>query len=74
MLVLEDICCNARWTAVAERNYAQMLVSAKQAQQQQDTERQKRELQRAEKRLGDLEKVSNKLYEDRALEKISEER
>ncbi len=73
-LVLEDIRRNARWAAVAERDYAQMLLDAKQAQQRQDTERQRRELRRVEKRLGELEKVSNKLYEDRALEKISEER
>ena len=73
-LVLEDIRRNARWTAVAERDYAQMLLDAKQAQQRQDTERQRRELRRVEKRLGELEKVSNKLYEDRALEKITEER
>lgn len=51
-----------------------MLLAAKQAQQRRDTERQRRELRRIEKRLGELEKVSNKLYEDRALEKITEER
>ncbi len=73
-LVLEDIRRNARWAKIAERDYAQMLINAKQSQQRQDTERQKRELKRVEKRLGELEKISNKLYEDRALEKISEER
>lgn len=73
-LVLEDIRRNARWAAVADRDYAQMLLAAKQAQQRQDTERQRRELQRMKKRLGELEKISNKLYEDRALEKITEER
>ncbi len=73
-LVLEDIRRNARWAKVAERDYAQMLINAKQSQQRQDTERQKRELKRIEKRLSELEKISNKLFEDRALEKISEER
>lgn len=73
-LVLEDIRRNARWAKIAERDYAQMLINAKQSQQRQDTERQKRALKRVEKRLGELEKISNKLYEDRALEKISEER
>lgn len=73
-LVLEDIRRNARWAKIAERDYAQMLINAKQTQQRQDTERQKRELKRIEKRLGELERISNKLYEDRALEKISEER
>ena len=72
--MLEDIRRNARWTAVAERDYARMLLAAKQAQQRQDAERQRRELRRVEKRLVELEKVSNKLYEDRALEKISEAR
>ena len=73
-LVLEDIRRNARWAKIAERDYAQLLINAKQAQQRQDTERQKRELKQAEKRLCELEKISNKLYEDRALEKITEER
>lgn len=72
--MLEDIRCNARWAKVAERDYAHMLITAKQAQQRQDTERQKWELRRGEKRLGELEKVSNKFYGDRALEKITEER
>ncbi len=73
-LVLEDIRRNASWAKIAERDYAQMLINAKQSQQRQDTERQKRELKRVEKRLSELEKISNKLYEDRALEKITEER
>ena len=73
-LVLEDIRRNARWAKVAEKDYAQLLMNAKHVQQCQTTERQKRELRRVEKRLGELEKIANKLYEDRALEKITEER
>ena len=34
----------------------------------------KRELKRVDKRIGELSKILNKLYEDAALEKISEER
>lgn len=73
-LVLEDIRRNARWATVAERDYAQLLLNAKQSQQKAETDRQKRELKKVEKRLAELEKILNKLYEDLALEKITEER
>lgn len=39
-----------------------------------DIKKAKSELKKAQKRLTQLDKVLNKLYEDRALEKISEER
>ncbi len=41
---------------------------------EQETNAAKSQLKKAEKRLAQLEKVLNKLYEDRALEKITEER
>jgi len=50
------------------------LTQASTAKQKQETDRQKRELKKAEKRIRELEKILNKLYEDRALERISEER
>ena len=51
-----------------------MLVSMKTEKKTQEINRCKRELKKVEKRLGELEKILNKLYEDAALERISEER
>lgn len=51
-----------------------MLVSMKTEKKSQEINRCKRELKKVEKRLGELEKILNKLYEDAALERISEER
>jgi len=39
MLVLEDIRRNACWVKIAKRDYAQLLLNAKQFQQWQNTER-----------------------------------
>ena len=51
-----------------------MLVSMKTEEKAQEINRCKRELKKVEKRLGEQEKILNKLYEDAALERISEER
>lgn len=73
-LVLEDILRNARVASLAEEDYVNMLVSIKTEKKAQEINRCKRELKKVEKRLGKLEKILNKLYEDAALERISEER
>lgn len=73
-LVLEDIRRNAQVAQLAEQDYANMLVSMKTEKQAKEINRCKRELKKVEKRLSELEKILNKLYEDAALEKISEER
>lgn len=41
---------------------------------EQDIKKTKSELKKVEKRIAQIDKVLNKLYEDRALEKITEER
>ena len=51
-----------------------MLVDAKTEKQKTEIDRCKRELKKADKRIEELTKILNKLYEDVALEKISEER
>ena len=73
-LVLEDIRRNAQVASLAAEDYMNMLVSMKTEKKSQEINRCKRELKKVEKRLGELEKILNKLYEDAALERISEER
>ena len=51
-----------------------MLLSMRNQKQQNDLERIKRTLTQVDKRLAELTKILNKLYEDAALGKISEER
>ena len=73
-LVLEDIRRNAQVAKLASEDYMNMLVSMKTEKKAQEISRCKRELKKVEKRIGELEKILNKLYEDTALERISEER
>lgn len=73
-LVLEDIRRNAQVAKLAAEDYMNMLVSMKTEKKEQELNRCRRELKKTEKRLGELEKILNKLYEDAALERISEER
>ena len=73
-LVLEDIRRNAYEAKTAADDYMQMLVDAKTEKQKTEIDRCKRELKKADKRIEELTKILNKLYEDVALEKISEER
>ena len=51
-----------------------MLIAARTDKKKQETERCKRELKAVDKRIGELSKILTKLYEDAALERISEER
>ncbi len=73
-LVLEDIQQHASVASHHTERYTEMLTQAGAAKQKQETDRQKRELKKADKRIAELEKILNKLYEDRALERIGEER
>lgn len=73
-LVLEDIRRNAYEAKTAASEYMQMLVDVKTEKQKAEIDRCKRELKKADKRIEELTKILNKLYEDVALEKISEER
>lgn len=73
-LVLEDIRRNAYIAKAATSEYMDMLVAAKTEKKQAEVDRCKRELKKVDKRISELTKILNKLYEDVALEKISEER
>lgn len=73
-LVLEDIRRNAVEARRSAQDYMEMLVSLRAEKQKAEVDRYKRELKRVDKRIGELSKILNKLYEDAALEKISEER
>ncbi len=73
-LVLEDIRRNAQVAKLASEDYKNMLVSMKTEKKAKEIDRCKRELKKVDKRLGELEKILIKLYEDAALERISEER
>ena len=52
----------------------EMLVAAKEEKKKADTDRLKRELKAADKRIDELSKILTRIYEDVALERISEER
>lgn len=73
-LVLEDIHRNAKAAKLAMPRYKEMLIAAKTEKKKQETEKCKRELKTVDKRIAELDKIMNKLYEDLALEKVSEER
>jgi len=73
-LVLEDIRRNAKAAKLATPKYKEMLIAAKTEKKRQETEKCKRELKTVDKRIAELDKIMNKLYEDLALEKVSEER
>lgn len=73
-LVKADIHRNARAAMAAPEEYVDMLINMKEQKQQNDVERCKRTLKQVDKRLAELTKILNKLYEDAALGKISEQR
>ena len=73
-LVLEDIRRNALEARRHVGDYIDMLLTIKEDRQKEEIERCRRELKKADKRMEELTKILNKLYEDVALEKISEER
>ena len=73
-LVLEDIRRNAIVAHTNTGEYMDMLIAAKMEKKKAETDRCKRELKKVDKRIAELSKILTKLYEDAALEKISEER
>lgn len=73
-LVLEDIRRNAKAAKLAMPKYKEMLIAAKTEKKKKETEKCKREFKTVDKRIAELDKILNKLYEDLALEKVSEER
>ena len=73
-LVLEDIRRNALEARRHVGDYMDMLLAIKEDWQKEEIERCRRELKKADRRMEELIKTLNKLYEDVALEKISEDR
>ena len=70
-LVLEDIRRNAQVAKLAAARYVGVLLRAKLEKEKGETVRAERELKKAEKRIGELDKILAKLYEDQALGKIA---
>lgn len=73
-IVLEDIRRQAESVKDFKTDYLAKLQNQLVSRSNQDLKKFKSELKKAEKRLEQLDKIMSKLYEDRALEKISEER
>lgn len=73
-IVLEDIRRQAECVADSREKYIEILENRMDEKAEQDIKKTKSELKKVVKRLAQLDKILNKLYEDRALEKISEER
>ena len=73
-LVLDDIRRQAEDVAASKDKYIQLLQYKMDERTSQEIKADKSKLKKAENRIAQLEKVLNKLYEDRALEKITEER
>lgn len=73
-IVLEDIRRNASIAKHAEDKYLEMLVKLKTDRQKQDVKKYERELKKTEKRLNEISAILKRMYEDLALNKITEER
>lgn len=73
-IVLENIRRQAECASVQKEKYLEMLKNQMAEKATQDIKSVKSELKKINKRIAQLEKILNKLYEDRALEKITEER
>lgn len=65
---------NAQIAKKASQKYMDTLIALKTEKKKKEVSKYRRELTATEKRLGELEKILNKLYEDNALGKISDER
>lgn len=73
-LVLEDILRNAQAAKGHMQRYMDTLTALKTEKQKKEVAKYRRELTAIEKRIGELDKILSKLYEDHALEKINDER
>lgn len=73
-IVLENIRRQAECASGQKEKYLEMLKNQMAEKTTQDIKSVKSELKKITKRIAQLEKILNKLYEDRALEKITEER
>lgn len=73
-IVLENIRRQAECASGQKEKYLEMLKNQMAEKANQDIKSVKSELKKINKRIDQLYKILNKLYEDRALEKITEER
>lgn len=73
-IVLENIRRQAECASGQKEKYLEMLKNQMAEKATQDIKSVKSELKKINKRIDQLDKILNKLYEDRALEKITEER
>lgn len=73
-IVLENIRRQAECASGEKEKYLEMLKKQMAEKTTQDIKSVKSELKKITKRIAQLEKILNKLYEDRALEKITEDR
>ena len=73
-IVLDDIRRQAQCLSSAREEYIAMMRERVGAHTQSEIRRLKAELKKAQKRMEDLDRILSKLYEDRALGKITEER
>lgn len=73
-IVLENIRRQAECASGQKEKYLEMLKNQMAEKATQDIKSVKSESKKITKRIAQLEKILNKLYEDRALEKITEER
>ena len=73
-IVLEDIRRQAEYVSDSKEKYLALLSHRMDEKTEQDIRKAKNELKKTEKRLTQLDKILGKLYEDRALEKLTEER
>lgn len=73
-IVLENIRRQAECASGQKEKYLEMLKNQMAEKASQDIKSVKSELKKITKRIAQLDKILNKLYEDRALEKITEER
>ena len=73
-ILLDDIRRQAADVAASKDKYIRLLKYKMDEKTEQEIKAAKSKLKKVEKRIAQLERILNKLYEDRALEKITEER
>ena len=73
-LVLEDIRRQARHAALYTKEYLEVLSEQGEAKHKQELDKWKKEMKAANKHIAELDKIIERLYEDRALGRLLEER
>jgi hypothetical protein len=73
-LVLDDVRRNAYAAANATELYYQLLLAARDVKRCRETEKLRKEVKRADRRIDELDRIIQKLFEQSALGKIPEQR